>query len=154
MDAILNGPLPSSMTLLLQRETAERFAAAKGSRYRSAITIRLLSAFDWVGERPVPSHCFHPVPKVQSRLIHLQRREFPFRFSEKTQRVLRQIFNHRRKQLHGCLGRWGENEMKTLLAEWWNDLRSTGLDTKTRAEELPLEAWWSLENHLQNRKNS
>src|ERR1019366_261268 len=46
MDAVLSGPLPSRMVLMLQREAADRYTATPGTRNFGAISIFLQAAFD------------------------------------------------------------------------------------------------------------
>ena len=45
MDRVLSGPLPSRMVLMLQREAADRYAAAAGTREFGAISIFLQAAY-------------------------------------------------------------------------------------------------------------
>jgi 16S rRNA (adenine1518-N6/adenine1519-N6)-dimethyltransferase len=46
MDAVLSGPLPARMVLMLQKEAAERYASAPGGRSFGAISIFLQAAYD------------------------------------------------------------------------------------------------------------
>ena len=80
MDAVLSGPLPARMVLMLQREAADRYSAAPGTRSFGAISIFLQAAYDIAPGHRVGSACFHPRPDVDSTLLHLVRKAAPHVF--------------------------------------------------------------------------
>ena len=54
MDAVLSGPLPSRMVLMLQQEAAQRYAASPGGNARGGSILTDASAASWaVGSAPV-----------------------------------------------------------------------------------------------------
>jgi 16S rRNA (adenine1518-N6/adenine1519-N6)-dimethyltransferase len=69
---------PESMTLMVQRELADRYCASSGKHF-SALSIFLQSAYSLKIATPVPPTCFFPPPKVQSCLLVLKK--LPSRFS-------------------------------------------------------------------------
>ncbi|MDR1457027.1 MAG: 16S rRNA (adenine(1518)-N(6)/adenine(1519)-N(6))-dimethyltransferase RsmA [Puniceicoccales bacterium] len=140
LDGILRGPLPESMTLLLQREAAQRFMAAKGAKM-GAISIRLSGAFQSVHDLPVAPSCFFPRPKVESALVHWARRKNPFIFSDRTHALIRFLFTHRRKQLRGSIRRMAPGADREILSKWLQSLA----DPTLRAEEITLSHWQYLE---------
>jgi 16S rRNA (adenine1518-N6/adenine1519-N6)-dimethyltransferase len=133
LDALLAGPLPARMVLMLQREAAERLTAQPGSKTFSAISIFLHGAFQPIARHPVARSCFHPVPAVDSVLLALDRRPAPLRYPPDVRAAIRRLFGQRRKQL-GALAR-GE----PLLAAW-----AARLEPTLRAEQVPLAAWQQL----------
>lgn len=141
MDAVLQGPLPSHMVLMLQRETAERFSAAPGTKKIGAISIALQSAFAVQKGHPVPRSCFHPAPEVDSYLLNLVRRENPFQFGHESRTLMREFFQQRRKQI-GSLVRKSDSP---AAMKWLEQLERMGASGRNRPEELPLRIWQELE---------
>ena len=137
---VLEGPLPFSMTLMLQQETADRYTAEPGSKSFGAITVFLRSAFDLAGKHKVSRQCFYPVPAVDSVLLKLVRKKEPFKFSEKTVAKIRALFTQRRKQIGALCGRDPE------LTRWAEYLKETGIPLESRPNNLPLAAWQMLNN--------
>ncbi|MDR2340869.1 MAG: 16S rRNA (adenine(1518)-N(6)/adenine(1519)-N(6))-dimethyltransferase RsmA [Puniceicoccales bacterium] len=139
IEGILRGPLPKSMTILLQKETAQRFTTIQGPQM-GAISVRLGSAFQIIYSHHVPPTCFSPKPKVDSMLIHLERRADMFLFNERTYALIRFLFNHRRKQLHGIIRRMDTCVEREILFKW---LQTVGGQT-LRAEQITIPQWQYL----------
>ncbi|MFU8849163.1 MAG: 16S rRNA (adenine(1518)-N(6)/adenine(1519)-N(6))-dimethyltransferase RsmA [Opitutales bacterium] len=144
MDAVLSGPLPECMVLMLQKEAADRYAAQDGSKNFGAISIFLQSAYTIRGKHPVSAACFCPAPKVDSTLLWLERKKDAIRFSENARACVRRIFTQRRKQL-GALCR---KESAPAVQAWFNQLLEQGISETVRPEELPLEHWQTLAKKL------
>jgi 16S rRNA (adenine1518-N6/adenine1519-N6)-dimethyltransferase len=92
-------------TFMLQREVAERLAAAAGSRDYGVLTVRIGY---WAAVEPLlmlPAGAFRPAPKVQSTVLRLQfRPPNPAARDEATfDAVTRAIFTRRRKTLANAL---------------------------------------------------
>jgi 16S rRNA (adenine1518-N6/adenine1519-N6)-dimethyltransferase len=140
MDAVLQGPLPRCMVLMLQKEAADRYIAPPGSKAFGAISIFLQSAFRVEGRHAVPAQCFHPRPKVDSVLLHLVRKERPLRFCPDARRWIRAIFTQRRKQLqHLC-----RHHPHPQATAWFDALVDQGVPPTVRPEALALEHWQQL----------
>lgn len=143
LDAVLNGPLPQSMTLMLQQEAANRFNASVGTKNFGAISIFLTSAYEAKRSHKVSRNCFYPVPQVDSVLLHVELKQNPFFFKRETKRIIRQIFTQRRKQLQTVCRQLKESQK---LSGWLAQLQETAsMDPKQRAETLSLEAWQALD---------
>jgi 16S rRNA (adenine1518-N6/adenine1519-N6)-dimethyltransferase len=142
LDALLTRPLPISMTLLLQRESAERLFAQECSKRRSAITVRLASVFSMHSSYSVPSQCFIPRPRVESVLVHLHRVGRPFLFSAPARAILRHAFNYRRKQLRNVLATLPNPEWRDRAEHWFQNLH---VDPRTRAEDLSVGQWQAID---------
>ncbi len=140
MDAVLAGPLPDRMVLMLQKEAADRYAASHGSKSFGAISIFLQAAFVVTGRHPVSRTCFLPPPKVDSVLLRLDRRPGPVRFPAPVRETVRRIFTQRRKQL-GALCR---REDDPTLVRWLEGLADHGLPPTVRPEDVPLDRWLAL----------
>lgn len=144
MEAVLAGPLPETMVLMLQKEAADRYAAGAGGKNFGAISIFLQSAYTIQGKHPVSAACFCPAPKVDSTLLWLERKKSAIRFSQNARRCVRRIFTQRRKQL-GALCR---RESEPAAGVWFNQLLEQGIPPTIRPEDLPIEHWQSLTKYL------
>jgi 16S rRNA (adenine1518-N6/adenine1519-N6)-dimethyltransferase len=140
MDAVLSGPLPSRMVLMLQREAADRYAAAPGTRSFGAISIFLQAAYDTAKGHRVSASCFYPRPDVDSTLLHLVRKDTPHLFTPGQKALVRRCFQQRRKQI-GAVIRDG---LPGREREWTELLRSAGYSTTVRAEAIPVPIWIRL----------
>jgi 16S rRNA (adenine1518-N6/adenine1519-N6)-dimethyltransferase len=141
MDAILEGPLPSRMVLMLQREAADRYAASHGGKEFGSISIFLQAAFNIEPGHKVSSACFHPRPDVDSYLLNLSAKAQPFLFDRKTKGLIRSCFQQRRKQIGALL----RNRLPDDGAAWIATLTQHGLSHQTRPEQIPWELWTKLQ---------
>ena len=137
LDALLAGPLPERMVLMVQREAADRFLADHGSKDFGAITIFLRSAFDAAPGHTVSAACFFPRPDVESFLLHLVRKPVPVTLPPAVRATIRTLFQQRRKQVGALLRR----HAPAAAAAWLPVLLAAGLDGRARPEEIPLSAW-------------
>jgi 16S rRNA (adenine1518-N6/adenine1519-N6)-dimethyltransferase len=140
MDAVLSGPLPERLVLMLQQEAAQRYAAAHGSKQFSAISIFLQSTYDLAPGHKVAAGCFYPKPDIESYLLHLVRRPTPFIFPAETKTLIRACFQQRRKQIGSLLRQHLPDEGRAWLAE----LARAGLSAQTRPEDIPVSLWTQL----------
>lgn len=141
IDALIEGPLPQTLVLMMQKEAADRLTAQPGSKHFSAVAIFLQSAFTVRGRHTVARSCFYPVPGVDSVLLVLERQAAPFLFSPEAKRHIRAIFTQRRKQI-GTLVRGnpaGESWLETVRDE-------AGIDPAMRPEAIPVKAWQAWRN--------
>ena len=86
---------------MVQREVAERLAAAPGSKTYGATSVLAQLACDVRLERRVPRTVFHPVPNVESALALLRRTGPPP--DPAVAALVHAAFAHRRKALAGSL---------------------------------------------------
>lgn len=141
MAAVLERQLPSVMTLMLQKEAAQRYAAQPGTKNFGAISIFLHAAFDILPGHDVSGSCFYPKPDVGSTLLHLRRKAEPYRFSAEGAKLIRDVFQQRRKQIASLL-----RKAKSDTAQRWLDsLESVGVTTNSRPEQIPTPAWIELD---------
>lgn len=140
MEAIISGPLPQRMVLMLQKEAADRYVAGHGSKAFGAISIFLQSVYTAHSKHLVSAQCFHPAPKVDSALLRLDLREDAVHFSAAARECIRGIFTQRRKQLGALCKRAKSPE----ALEWFNTIVADGVKPTVRPEELPIEHWQKL----------
>ncbi|MEQ8248447.1 MAG: 16S rRNA (adenine(1518)-N(6)/adenine(1519)-N(6))-dimethyltransferase RsmA [Alphaproteobacteria bacterium] len=125
-------PLPfSGMTLMFQKEVADRLVAAPGSKTYGRISVlaqwrcKVQRAFD------VPAQAFVPPPKVDSTVVRLTPRVDPIAIDPGSlERVTAAAFGQRRKMLRSSLKRLVDNPIVLL-----GDL---GIDPTDRAEDLTV----------------
>lgn len=141
MDAVLGGPLPTRMVLMLQQEAAQRYVAGHGSKQFGAISIFVQSAFAAERGHKVAASCFHPAPEVESFLLNLVRRPQPFLFPPATKALIRSIFQQRRKQIGSLLR---DRVPPERAAAWIADLQAAGLGPTARPEQIPVALWQKL----------
>lgn len=142
LDAVLSGPLPVRLVLMLQQEAAQRYVAQPGTKNFGAISIFLQSAYAIAPGHKVDPACFHPRPDVDSYLLHLVRQPEPFIFSAPTKALIRSVFQQRRKQIGGLLREHHPDQARA--AAWLANLAAAGLSAQTRPEAIPTELWRSL----------
>lgn len=144
MDAVLSGPLPGRMVLMLQQEAAHRYAAQPGRKQFGAISIFLQAAYDLAPGHNVAAACFFPRPEVESCLLHLVRKPVPFVFPMATKALIRACFRQRRKQIGSLL----RGRLPGDGTAWLEQLCLAGLSAQTRPEAIPVSLWSRLDAKL------
>lgn len=141
LSALLEGPLPSRIVLMLQAETAARITAGHGSKDFGAFSIVLQSAYRPAQRHKVSRNCFHPRPDVESALIRLDLKPDPVRLHPESRKLIRQFFQRRRKQIGSLVKAIPEDLANPFLAR----LETAGLTPRTRPEAIPLELWQAFD---------
>jgi 16S rRNA (adenine1518-N6/adenine1519-N6)-dimethyltransferase len=141
---LLREDLPlSSVTVMVQLEVAQRFAAKLGDEQFGAVShlcSALCSSVEIV--RKVPRDVFHPRPNVASAIVRLiaapgRQDGFPVLSS-----VVRATFNYRRKTLGKALKAVTRADPKL---SWLSEAASASeIDLRTRVDQVPLEAFQRL----------
>jgi 16S rRNA (adenine1518-N6/adenine1519-N6)-dimethyltransferase len=141
MDAVLSGPLPERMVLMLQEEAAKRYVAPPGSKLFGAISIFLQSAYAVEPGHRVGAGCFYPRPDIESVLLNLGRLPVPFVFPPQTKALIRACFQQRRKQVGSIL----RDKLPAASAEvWYARLEAAGFGPQSRAEQIPVALWHEI----------
>jgi 16S rRNA (adenine1518-N6/adenine1519-N6)-dimethyltransferase len=125
---------PRGMTVLVQREVAERIAGRPGSSDWGLLSIALQSSYEVELLRHVPAQLFWPRPEVESSVVRLVRQRAPLDPLRRREllELAGRLFQRRRQTLGRVLGEvWGrEAALGRLSALGWSPSR--------RAEELDL----------------
>jgi len=137
LDAVLSGPLPERIVVMLQHEAAQRYTAQPGSKQFGGISIFLQAAYDVAPGHKVDASCFFPRPDIESYLLHLTRKAAPFTFTPAAKAVIRACFQQRRKQIGGLL----RNKLPDGGAGWIARLVAAGLGPQARPEQIPVALW-------------
>jgi 16S rRNA (adenine1518-N6/adenine1519-N6)-dimethyltransferase len=140
LDGVLSGPRPGRMVLMLQREAAQRYAAAPGGKDFGAISIFLQAAYEIGRGHLVSPACFHPRPEIESQLLVATRRPAPVTFPPPAKELIRACFQQRRKQIGALL----RARLPDHGAVWLEQLRAAGLSPQSRPEEIPVPLWVGL----------
>ena len=138
----------TSITVMMQKEVADRIAAEPGTRASGAITYPVHYHARVSEIAFVPKECFYPVPKVGSAVLRLDLREEPavsVKDEELMMRCVKAGFSMRRKTLLNSLTSLGYQDKEILSKA----LASAGIDPTRRAETLTLEEFAKLSDSLQ-----
>ena len=135
-------PFWSSLTLMFQKEVAERIIAKPGTKAygRLGILAQWKSTPSVVME--LPPEAFTPPPKVHSAVVHLEALAQP-RFPAPAgllSSTVAMAFNQRRNMLRSSL--------KSAAPDIETALRDAGLEPTARAEEISLEGFCALARRL------
>ena len=141
LESILGGKkIPQSMTLMLQKEAADRMWAKPSTKNYNALSIFLQGAYKLEKSHAVSKQCFYPVPAVDSVLIHMKRLPEPFLYQKESRNLIRKVFTKRRKQM-GAVIKQESTRSQEILEDW---LKQTGLPRTLRAEQISPTDWQHL----------
>lgn len=136
-------PLWSSLTLMFQREVAERIVAQPGSKAYGRLAVLAQWRADAQIAMTLPPEAFTPPPKVHSAVVHVNALPEP-RFPANgkiLEQVVAKAFNQRRKMLRAAL--------KGLSPNIEAKLEAAGIKPTQRAEEISLEQFCALARALE-----
>ena len=135
-------PFWESLTLMFQREVADRIVAQPGGKAYG----RLAILAQWRAEARIvmdlPPEAFTPPPSVRSAVVHLTAREEPLCPADPVvlSRVVAAAFGQRRKMLRASL--------KGLSPRIEDELVAAGITPTARAEEIPIRKFCALARRL------
>ncbi|MBV1896159.1 MAG: 16S rRNA (adenine(1518)-N(6)/adenine(1519)-N(6))-dimethyltransferase RsmA [Rhodobacteraceae bacterium] len=131
-------PFWQSLTLMFQREVAERIVAQPGSKAYGRLAILAQWRCDARIVMSLPPEAFTPAPKVSSAVVlltALPEPKFPAD-AETLSKLVAAAFNQRRKMLRAALKGFAPDIEDRLIA--------AGLKPTDRAEQIPLEGFCAL----------
>jgi 16S rRNA (adenine1518-N6/adenine1519-N6)-dimethyltransferase len=117
--------------VMVQREVADRFFAAPGTKEYGAVSVLVQLTAERTGFHPVSRTVFRPPPNVDSALVAYRRKRHWGPEYEPLKRFVRDAFAHRRKTLVNSQGLVG---MERELVE--SVLENMGFPADVRAERL------------------
>ncbi len=147
---LFEGSVPvSSITVMVQKEVAERMKSGPGNKDYGALSLAVQYYADTYLVANVPPNCFMPRPKVGSAVIRLTRHERPpvETVDEKLMfDIIRAAFNQRRKTLTNGLNNSDKLDFpkKTIV----NTIERLGKGAGVRGEMLTLKEFADLSNYL------
>ena len=131
-------PFWSSLTLMFQKEVAERIVAKPGGKAYGRLAVLVQWRADARIAFEIPPRAFTPPPKVTSAVVQIDRLEAP-RFpadAATLQRVVALAFGQRRKMLRASLRPLGPDAEALLVA--------AGIAPTERAEQVSIEGFCRL----------
>ena len=152
LTALLEAECFDSVTVMVQKEVAQRIAAAPGSADYSALTVFCQYYAEPELLFDVPAHCFLPQPKVTSAVISLRvrkERNWDILDQDIFFRTVRASFAMRRKKLANGLASGFPELGKTGAAEV---IEAAGFDANVRGETLGIPAFARIANEIVRRK--
>ena len=128
-----------TITVMIQKEVADRLVAVPGSKNTGAITYSVYYYAEAISILEVPHDCFIPEPEVTSEIIQLKIRENPLveiENKEKMFNIIKSAFMQIRKTLLNSLT---NAKVFSNKEEGIEILERIGLDANVRAEKLTLQ---------------
>jgi 16S rRNA (adenine1518-N6/adenine1519-N6)-dimethyltransferase len=141
---------PLAMTLLVQREVAERICATPGQMSVLAVSVQFYYKCQ-LGQA-VQAHLFKPPPKVDSQMVLLKRHTkplFPDLDTAKFFRIVRAGFSERRKKLRSSLA----GGLSLPKSEADDLLKHAGIDPNLRSQALSLDDWHKIYKVFRSSEN-
>ena len=136
-----------TLVLLMQKEVAERIVAQPGNTNFSALSVRIQLLAKCQNVCDVPSKCFQPAPKVDSKVVLIK----PFISSDPDfyeigsllEKLLQLAFSSRRKKLRNTIGRFvtSNDQIKDFFG-------SRGISLDQRPQEISPSNWFALAKAL------
>lgn len=136
-------PAWESLTLMFQREVAERIVAQPGGKTYGRLAILAQWRCDARIVMDLPPQAFTPPPKVSSAVVHLRALPAPRHpaNAETLSRVVAAAFNQRRKMLRSSL--------RGFAPDIETHLTTAGIAPTDRAERVTLEQFCALARSLE-----
>lgn len=133
-----------SLTLMFQREVADRLTAAPGADAYGRLTVLVTWLCEARKVMDVPPTAFTPAPKIWSSVVRLTPRAEPLAPADRKalETITEAAFSQRRKMLRQSLKRLGGDAL----------IQAAGLDPTERPERLPVEDFCRLANALTEMK--
>jgi len=129
------------MHFMLQKEVVDRICATPGNKNFGRLTIMLGCRMEAVSLFDVPPGAFSPPPRVLSSVVRMRplpAGTYDARDDERLEAIVKLAFSRRRKTLRNALNGMAEPQ----------DLDAIGLDAGLRPEQVSIDDWVALANHL------
>ena len=153
--ALLENGLPiESITVMVQKEVADRLSSLPGTKQYGAISVSVNYFAEPYLVANVPRNCFMPRPNVDSAVIKLTVHDKPPVKAKNVKqmfRIIKAAFLLRRKTLLNTLAAHGElgldkDKLKSLLDD-------SGIGSQTRGETLSIQQFAMLSDYIDDNRN-
>ena len=137
-----------SITVMIQKEVADRLTAIPGGKNSGAITYTVYYYATSKEVLTVPNNSFIPEPEVESEVIKLNLRKEPVikvKDEKKFFSLIKSAFMQRRKTLLNAIGNSGLNTTKEQMEQI---LKELDIDTKVRGEALTIDQFAKISEKL------
>ena len=146
VDLMASERRPARIVVTVQKEVADRMAAAPGGKTYGVLSLFSQLDYDVKRTRIISPSCYWPRPKVDSAIVELSTRTVPevaLRDPAVFRRLVKHAFSLRRKQMGTVLqrapARWGCGK---------DVLDAVEIDPRRRPETVSLSEWCRLANEL------
>ena len=131
------------IVIMVQKEVGDRFGAVPGKKEYNSLTVFLNYYFDVEKLFVVNRNQFIPKPNVDSIVISLTKKKQLLEVKDKPLffQLVRDSFRYKRKTIRNNLKHYDLSKIEQVLANYHYDLT-------VRAEQLPLEVFVEMSNHL------
>ena len=147
-----SGARIESVTVMVQKEVADRMAAGPGNKDYGALSLAVAYHASAQSVMDVPPSCFIPQPGVGSSVVYLKKHEYkPVTANDEKYmfEIIRTAFNQRRKTLSNSLS--NNPSLKVSRQQVQAALTNMGIDEKARGEVLTLSQFAELSDILQSK---
>lgn len=140
---VIDLPKLKSMSLLVQKEVAERFTAKPKSKAYNSLTVYLNYYFDIKYLFDVSRKSFKPIPNVDSAVVNFTKKgtKYNLKNEEHFFKLVNDAFMLKRKTLKNNLKSYDWNKIKMVLDKY-------DLPESIRAEEISLDLFIEISNNL------
>lgn len=139
----------AGVTIMIQKEVADRIQAGPGSKDYGALSLAVQYYASPYIAANVPPNCFMPRPKVGSAVINLRPHDkLPYHVEDESLlfSLIRASFNQRRKTLVN--GIYNYEDLSFSKDNVLEALGAQGIPKDIRGEALTLEQFVGIANHL------
>lgn len=132
---------PEAITIMVQKEVGERFLANTHTRNYGYMTVLLNYWYNIEKIIDADKHDFYPVPKVDSVVLKMNKKERVQINYEKFNTLLKESFKYKRKTIYNNLKTYDKESLEKVL-------KRHGASLNSRAEELDLETYIDMSENL------
>lgn len=141
-----------TMTVMIQKEVADRISAAPGTKAYGSLSIAIQYYMDTEIASLVPGTVFNPSPNVDSAILHLERKSVKSAEVKDENfffKVVRAAFAQRRKTIrNNMVAAFGKDaSVKEAIDQAF---MQADIDSKRRGETLTIEEFAKVSNALQD----
>ncbi len=129
-----------SVTIMIQKEYAQRLLALPGTKAYGSLTVFVKSRYDVKKLFDVGKGNFFPVPAVDSTVVRMEKNDVLSKIEDERifDKIVRMAFSMRRKML--------KNNLRPLLRE--EEIERAGISPEVRAESVSVEEFVNLANFV------
>ena len=142
INKIIDESKPYEITIMVQKEVADRFMAAPGSRDYGSLSVFLQYNFEVSKVCNAPRGCFEPIPNVDSSVVKfISNKKYNVNDEELFYKLVKDSFKQKRKNLRNNLKSYDLDLISSVLSKYNKDLT-------VRAENLSVQEFVEISNVL------
>ena len=154
-----NSALADSITIMMQKEVADRIKAAPGSKTYGALSVAVQYYCEVSEVCEAPAECFEPRPKVDSEVLRLDirgQRAVSVKDEDLFFDCVKAGFSQRRKTLANCMKNLSRESLSNSLSkeEIAAVLADAGIEPVRRAKTLSIEEFGALADSVYRLKKN